>query len=209
MKPFTLFLSLCLLIVIFSCNKVQPVHHDSHKAETPKPLQDDNKELSLLSKRYADDLLHDIYADLAEKNADLKNLEDMRKHFGDGHEDSLSTFNKYNSKSTNYYSSAVKALDEIKDSVIKQRLKLLLANSQKKHADKISKYNVLIDKMHTDEETTKDYYVTLQIAATLPVIEDYQDKHIDGRAVESIAKESAILNKTTKKLAETYEGKLK
>ena len=56
----------------------------------------------------------------------------MRKHFGDGHEDSLSTFNKYNSKSTNYYSSAVKALDEIKDSVIKQRLKLLLANSQKK-----------------------------------------------------------------------------
>lgn len=63
--------------------------------------------------------------------------------------------------------------------------------------------------MHTDEETTKDYYVTLQIAATLPVIEDYQDKHIDGRAVESIAKESAILNKTTKKLAETYEGKLK
>jgi hypothetical protein len=210
MKPFALLFSICFFIVFFSCNKVQPVHHNPHKAETPKPLQDDNKEISLLSKRSADDLMYDIYADLADKNEDLKRLEDMRKHFSDGHEDSLMAFNNYNSKSANYYNSAIRALNEIKDSVIKQRLRVLLVNSQKKYSDKISKYNVLIDKMHNDEESTNDYYTTLRIAASLPIIEEYQDKHFsDGQAVESIAKESAILNKTTKKLAEKYEGKLK
>ena len=154
--------------------------------------------------------MHDIYADLTDKNADLKKLEDMRSHFNDGHEDSLAAFNKYNYKSANYYSSATRALDEIKDSVIKQRLRLLLANSRKQYTDKISKYNSLIDQMHSDQESTSDYYVTLQIAATLPVIEDYQSKHLsDGKAVGAIAKESSILNKTTKKLAERYQAKLK
>jgi len=210
MKPFALLFSTCLLVVFYSCNKVQPVHHNPQKVETPKPLQDDNKEISFISKRSADDLMRDIYADLADKNADLKKLEDMRSHFNDGHEDSLAAFKKYDYKSDNYYGSATRALNEVKDSVIKQRLRLLLANSQKKYAGKISKYSSLIDQMLNDDESTKDYYVTLQIAATLPVIEDYQDKHLsDGKAVESIAKESAILNKTTKKLADKYEGKLK
>ncbi|MBV8390824.1 MAG: hypothetical protein JO080_13560 [Mucilaginibacter sp.] len=210
MKPLALFLSFYLLVIIFSCNKAQPVHHNSQKTETPKPLQDDNKDISFLSKRSDDDLVNEIYADLAEKSSDLKNLEDTRRHFSDGHKDSLMAFNKYNSKSDNYYSSAMRALTRVKDSVIKQRLRLLLINSQKKYSSKISKYNSLIDRMHNDEESTSNYYTTLQLAATLPVIEEYQDEHLsEGQAVEAIAKESTILNRTTKKIAEKYEAKLK
>ena len=210
MKPFTLLFSIALIVIFSSCNKVEPVHHNSQKIETPKPLQDDNKGISFISKRSAGDLMHDIYADLAEKNADLKKPEETRKHFNDGREDSLIAFNKYNYKSDDYYSSVKRALDEVKDSVIKQRLRLLLTNSQKKYAGKVSKYNSLIDQIHNDEESTNDLYRSLQIAATLPVIEDYQDKHLsDGEAVEAIAKESSILNKTTRKLAEKYESRLK
>ena len=210
MKPFALLFSICLFVIISSCNRAPIEHHNSPKSETPKPLQDDNKEISFVSKRTADDLMHDIYADLADKNADLKKLDEMRSHFSEGKEDSLMVFNKYNYKSANYYGSAIRALGEVKDSVIKQRLRLLLTNSQKKYADKISKYTSLIDRMNHDEESTGDYYVTLQIAATLPVIEDYQNKHLsDGKAVEAIAKESSILNKTTRKLAEKYESRLK
>jgi len=210
MRPVTLLILPGLLAIISSCNRGPSVHHNPQKIETPKPLQDDNKDISFISKRSAGDLINAIYADLAEKNPDLKKLEDMRKHFSDGQEDSLMAFNNYNSKSANYYSSAIRALDRVTDSVIKQRLRVLLANSQKKYADKVSKYNALVDKMHYEQEMTNNYYMTLQLAATLPIIEEYQDKHLsEGQAVESIAKESTILNKQTRRLSEKYESKLK
>ena len=208
MKLITISSALVLFAICFSCNRSPSIHSPAKQPETPKPLQDDSKDVSILSKRTPDDLLGSIYSDLVEKNADLKALEDQRKHFNEGREDSLQAFNNYDSKSNNYYRSAFETLDRIKDTVIKQRLRVLLVNSQKKYADKISKYTSLINKMHNEDTSTSNYYLTLQLAATLPVIEDYQDKHLaDGKSVEAIASESGNLNTQTKKLAGKYEAK--
>ena len=208
MRLITILLAFLFFVISLSCNRPSSTHSLTKQPETPKPLQDDSKDVSILSKRTPDNLLETIYSDLVEKNADLKGLEDQRKHFNEGRQDSLQAFNNYDSKSNNYYRSAFETLDRIKDSVIKQRLRALLVISQKKYADKISKYTSLINKMHDEDTSTSNYYLTLQLAATLPVIEDYQDKHLsDGKSVEAIVSESGNLNTQTKKLAGKYEAR--
>lgn len=202
-------ITLLLLSIIFICScKQSPVKNQvAAKPDIPKPLQDDSKDFSLISKSRGEDLMHAIYDDLVKKSPELQKLEDQKIHFQEGRADSVKAFNNYDSKSGNYYSDAIGALSQVKDSILKQRLRLLLTNSQKKYAIKTSKFALLLKSIDDDELSRADYDMTLKVAATLSVVEDYQDKSLpDIKSVKAIAEESRKLNQQTKKLAEKYES---
>ncbi|MDB5134884.1 MAG: hypothetical protein JWP37_1487 [Mucilaginibacter sp.] len=209
MKPITLYLAITILIFCFSCNQNPRTNNAIKKPVVPKPLQDD-KDVSFISKRRDNDLVQAIYSDLVKKHGDLQKLEDQMAHFNEGREDSLSVFKNYDSKSGDYYRITFEALDRVKDTVIRQRLRGLLTNSQKNYKSKVSKFTFLTQKIDTDQLSIADYYLTLKIVATLPVIEDYQDKSVpDTKSVEAIANESEKLKLKTQKLADKYADKQK
>jgi len=207
MKPLTL--SLVILLFTFCSCERKPVHAVQFpKHEVPKPLQDDNKEFSLITKRGGDNLVEAIYADLVKKNADLKELEEQKAHFNAGQADSLTQFNDYDSKSNSYYLSANETLENIKDTVLKQRLRMLLADSKKNYESKIARFKSLTKKIELDQLAIPDYYLTLTLAATLPVIEEYQENSLpDGKSIVALASESEKLKQHTQKLADKYESK--
>ena len=209
MKTLT-YLLLASLLTFCSCERKPVLTTQAQKHETPKPLQNDSKDISLISKRMPDEnLVEAIYADMIKDNADLKGLEEQRQHFDDGHQDSLKEFYDYDRKSNNYYNSANETLNSITDTVLKQRLKMLVTSSQKKYVDRVAKIKSAIKNIDADELTTSNYYLTLKLAATLPVMEDYQADHMpNGKSITAIVNESVKLKHSTQKLAAKYEDKL-
>lgn len=208
MKPTTLLSVTFLVITLLSCNRSPSINNIAKKPDVPKPLQDDSKDFSLVSKSRGDDLVDEIYFDMVKKNPDLKKLEDQIAQFNAGRLDSLEVFKKYDSKSDEYYRAAFESLNGIQDTVIKQRLRSLLISSQKRYGDKVSKFNSIIKRMDDEQLSTAKYYQVLKVAATLPVMEEYQNNGFpDGKSVDAIASQSSKLNVQTKKLAEKYEAK--
>jgi hypothetical protein len=129
MKPITLLSIIFLIIISFSCNR-NPSINVPKKSDVPKPLQDDNKDFSLVSKSRGNNLVDEIYLDMVKKNSDLKKLEERMEQFNAGRADSLKAFKEYNSKSDEYYYDAFANLSRIQDSVLKQRLREILINSR-------------------------------------------------------------------------------
>ncbi len=102
MKPTTLLFAVFLVITLFSCNRSPSINHTAKKPDVPKPLQDDNKDFSFVSKSRGDDLVDEIYFDMVKKILDLKKLEDRMEQFNAGRLDSLKGFKEYDSKSDEY-----------------------------------------------------------------------------------------------------------
>jgi hypothetical protein len=209
MKPLTLLCLSLVLIALISCRQNSSKAAISKKQEVPKPLQDNNKDFSLITKsRGESNMIDAIYYDLVKKQADLKKLEDQIEHFNAGKPDSLQEFDNYDSKSNGYYTSANETVDRIKDTILRQRLRILLTSSQRNYRAKTLRLKSLIAKTELEQLTMADYYLTLKLAATLPIIEDYQNSNMpDGKSITEITNESARLNKQTQKLAQTYESK--
>jgi hypothetical protein len=203
MKAITL-LSIALIAIFCSaCDHNPTKNTESPKTETPEPLKDDYSAGSI-KKVYSrgGSLMDDIYADLVKKRPELQNLETGLQQFYAGMPDSLEVFNKYAVKSGNYYDSANGALSDIKDTVLRARLRLLIASSNSKYMGKIKKFSTLMKDIDSNRMVINDYHLALKIAVTMPVIENYQDKNMpDSKSVESLASMAQKLKQQTVKLS--------
>ncbi len=202
-------LSLLIITVLFcsACNS-KPDRAQAKPNEVPEPLKDESSDLSVISKGMRGNSLIDlIYNDLLEKNSQLNKLEDELTMFNDAKRDSLKTFYNYNNKSDSYYSSAGNELSNIKDTVLKARLILLLANSKHKYEHNISSFSKLIRDIDSNSVVIDDYRKTLEIVTTLPVIEKYQLEHMpDIKTAADMAKSAKKLKNKTVKLAQQYQS---
>lgn len=169
---------LCSSILIVSCNSKKAPDRTNVPPETPKALQDDNKssDISLVSKkRYSDDLVEELYNELLEKNSALNNLEKNIEQLKDNSRDSAITFNAFNTKNDAYYGAASAHLGNIKDSAIKQKIKLLIDNSLARYQNKIAAHKNLIASIADKDMTLDDLHVVLKLIQTMAVIEKYQN----------------------------------
>jgi len=164
---------LLFFITIFclcSCTRRQTNHQ---KNETPKSL-DDNKSYSLISKRGPDDLVESLYDELVSQKSELKQLESDIDDLYDRKSDSLSGFEKFNAKNNSYYSSAKMHVEQIKDSILKERMKLIIYNSQTNYDNRISGFSKLVNQINDREITLNDYHFILKLNKTLTLIEKFQ-----------------------------------
>lgn len=165
-----------IYILLVSCNgNHQETAEAAKNQEKPVALQENKLDFSSYTKR-SDDLVDDIYAEIAAKSNELKDLEaDLKQYNSDSkYNEILEKYNLYNTKSERYYHAADYKLSSVKDSILRNKIVDLVKKSKNQYADKISNIQALMASIDKNELSINDYYSVLKIIRTLPVIEKYQ-----------------------------------
>lgn len=180
-------LSTSLVFTLASChnNSVQ----DKPQQEAPKALEDKSS-FEIVSKRGDDDLIESLYNELVSKDAELKRLEVKITDLNSSKNDSIESFNKFNGKIQTYFRSADRKVSQIEDSVLRDKMKLLIANNLIKYNSRISKHSELLKTLAINEIRITDLHTVLKIIKTLPAIENYQDNNLPTtRQLEGFVKQ--------------------
>jgi hypothetical protein len=163
--------SLSLLFLI-SCNGGK--HDNPQQATTPEAFKEPTYEISSLRKK-SDDLVEELYHELMEKTPELKQLDAEINDLYTGKITICDGFNDFDDKSKDYYNTVLnQKLASIRDSGLKQKIRLLITKSQDKYADKTAELNKLLETINANDVALKDYYLAFKIAKTIAVLEKYQ-----------------------------------
>ena len=167
-----------LILTITSCNNNHT--QDKPKQEIPKALEDKSSSNDFLSKRSQGygDLVENLYNELVSKNVDLKKLEDKIDDLDESKNDTTNMFAKFNEKNQAYFSSVDSHILEIKDSLLRDKMKVLIANNLEKYNTSIVRHNELLKIMEGKHLTISDLHNILKIVKTLPLIEKYQKDYL-------------------------------
>ncbi len=187
-------ISAFLFLALASCTNSRA--KDKQEQETPKALQDKSTSFEMVSKRHNDDLVESLYNELADKTPELKQLEDQFNNLRSSEDDSTESFVNYNAKNESYFNSADHHAGKIKDSVLRDKIKLLIANSVTKYNSSISLHNDLLESIATKDLALRDLHIVLKITRTLPLINKYQKDNLP--ATESLKGFSKELDNTIK-----------
>jgi hypothetical protein len=170
------FIGFIFILIFAACDDSH--QQDKPDPETPKALQDKSVSSEILSKRGSGDLVENLYSELLDKDPRLKNLEDKIQELSESKDDSTRLFDEYNSKNQNYYSSANGHADQLSDSLLKEKIKMLISNSLANYNSSIAKHNALLMRIDSQNTTLSDLHIILKIAKTLPLIENYQEVNL-------------------------------
>jgi hypothetical protein len=171
----TFFLSFFVLLIV-SCNNNRK--QDIPKQETPKALDDKSSSYELLSKRSYEDLVESLYNEVVAKDTDLKKIEETIDELAVSKSDSTYLFDQFNNKNQSYFNAAEKHISGIKDSLLRNKMKTLLANNLIKYTSSIKKHKDLLSAMEAKNLTIADLHSVLKIVKTLPLMEKYQSDHL-------------------------------
>jgi len=140
--------------------------------ETPKSLED--KSDFSFSKRGGSNLVESLYEELVSQDTALKRLEDQINELNKSQRDSTESFSNFNQKIKSYYRIANSDATEIKDSVLSEKIRLLVVGSLAKYNTQVSKHNELLKTIGAKESAIADLHKAVKIVTTLAVIEKYQ-----------------------------------
>jgi len=174
-QPLALLIALCWTLI--SCNHSAP--SPSPAKETPKALQEKPalSEISL-SKRGPQDLVESLYQEQVDKNPMLKALETDIGQMPEKKADSIRPFNEYDEGNGAYYGSADRLITGIRDSILREKIKMVLANSESAYKNKTVRYKDLLSILDTRSASLADLHLVLKVARTIPIIERYQNDHL-------------------------------
>jgi hypothetical protein len=165
-----------LVLTLVSCNNNRP--QDKPKQETPKALEDKSFSYEIVSKRGYDDLVESLYNELASKDIDLKKLEDKIYELNKSKSDTTVLFDKFNGKNQSYFSSADRHVSDIKDNLVRDKIKNLVATQLTKYNSRIARHNELLKIIEANQMTISDLHNVLKIVRTLPLIDKYQKDNL-------------------------------
>jgi hypothetical protein len=169
-------ISTIIVLTLVSCknNRTQ----DKPIPETPKALDDKGSSYEFISKRSYDDLVESLYNELLSKNMDLKKLEDKIDELNKSKSDTTNLFNIYNGKNQTYFSSVDGHISDIKDSLLKDKMRYLIVNNMTKYNSSIARHKELLKIIDAKNMTISDLHNVLKIIKTLPLIEKYQEDNL-------------------------------
>jgi hypothetical protein len=171
-----IFISTILVLTLASCNNTRT--KDKPKQETPKALEDKSSSYELVSKRGYDDLVESLYNELVSNNIELKQLEDKIDELNKSKGDSTELFDKFNETNQSYFNAADRHISEIKDSLLRDKMKVLIANNSTKYNSSIARHKELIKIIEAKNLTISDLHIILKIVKTIPLIEKYQSDNL-------------------------------
>jgi hypothetical protein len=190
-----------IVIGFYSCDNSRK--KEKREQEIPKALQEQSSNYSLSKRSYDDDLVESLYNELANNTPELKDLENEIKDLKYRNPDSLETFEKFDNKNNSYYNSAKSHYEAVKDSVLKEKVKFLVAGSQTNYTNKISRLTSLVAQLKNKEISLNDLHILLKIVKTLPLIEKYQTDNLpSGKPIESVIKDLEKIILKTDSLSE-------
>lgn len=174
----SIFLSAILAVTFVSCENKRI--QDPSKKEAPAALEEKSAAEEIMSMRGRGDLVDRLYEELVERDVVLKRLEVQIEELNDSKRDSIESFDKFDGKVKAYFSASERYVSEIKDSLLRNKVKLLLANNLKNYDSQMAKHNELIKVIAARETTISDLHNALKIVKTLPLIEKYQKDNLPG-----------------------------
>lgn len=166
-----LLLSFSILLLI-SCSQNKPAPQQQNNV--PKALEEKRADFSVVTKRYENNIVQSLYDELLKEDKDLQKFEDGIEKINTDKADSLEYFHSFLNKNTGYYSSADSYLSNIKDSVLKNRIKQILTESNTRFVSGVAQHKNLIQQIETNENQLSDLHFAVKIIKTLPVMEKYQ-----------------------------------
>jgi hypothetical protein len=171
-----IFISVIFVLAFISCDSTR--NQEKPKQETPKALEDKSTSHELVSKRGYDDLVTSLYNELLSKDIDLKKLEDQIDQLNQSKSDTSKLFDKFNEKNQLYFGSANRYILEIKDSLLRDKMKVLVASNVTSYNSAISRHNELLKVIEAKNLTITDLRNVLKIVRTLPLIKKYQQDNL-------------------------------
>ena len=183
-----------IIVIISSCEDSSQRKTD--RDQVPKALQEESADVSLISKRSGNDLVESLYDELVAKDKDLKDLEneiaDLKKN------DFTAAFTIYDQKNKSYYSSSETYISQIKDSMLKERISVIVHKSTDAYSRQTASYKSLQEKLDSKFALLSDLHYILKLTSTLPLIEKYQKENMPStKPVENVLKE---VDETIKKV---------
>ena len=169
-KTFTVFF---ILLSLAACDNSSKQNKPDQ--EIPKALEDKSTSSKILSKRSDVDLIESLYGELLNKNQDLKKLEGKIKDLDESKDDSTEMFRNFNSKNQNYYNAVNRHIEQLSDSTLKMKIKILISNSLTRYNASIKTYDALLKSIEDQNIALTDLHTILKITKTLPLIEKYQE----------------------------------
>lgn len=166
----SIFTLLFAILILGSCK-----HHPGQQPapDTPKALQPSTS--SGFSKRYeSNDLVSDLYAELADKDTALKALEKQISDLEGRDAEALADFNSFDARNKHYYGSATPHLRAVQDSAIRKRMTDLIHASETQYDSRVLAFNNLITRIGSNKTSLNDLHELLKIIKTLPVMDKYQ-----------------------------------
>jgi hypothetical protein len=177
-----------IFLAFTSCNS--PRIQEEPQKDTPKALEDKSSSLDIVSKRGSGDLVVSLYEELKDKSPELKDIETKIENLSKSEDDSTGLFDKYNGKNKSYYASAQSHVTQIGDSILREKMKGLIASSLTKYTSSISKQNDILKSIEKDNLTLADMHIVLKITRTLPLIEKYQHDNLPStKSMEAFSKQ--------------------
>lgn len=139
------------MLAVTACNNNRKQENPGQ--ETPKALEDKAASYEIISKRGDDNLVDELYRELLKKDVDLKRLEENIGRLYDTKDDSTNSFARYQQKNMSYFASANMLVAGMKDSVLRDSIKLLVADQMKKYTARIAKQNELLKDIDAKQMT--------------------------------------------------------
>jgi hypothetical protein len=175
MKTLLFFLTF-IYLSCFSCS--HPPKENKQVLETPKALQE--KSSFEIKTRYSsqEDLAESLYKELVDKTPELKQLEKTIDDLNDSRFDSIHSFNKYNDQNNSYFNSVNEHANSIKDSLLREKMKTIIAKSLANYNSLVSPHTDLVAAIEKKKISLTDLHTALIITKTLPVIAQYQKEHL-------------------------------
>lgn len=146
-------------------------------SETPKALQDKNSSSELSYKNRSNDMVEDIYKELTDKTAELQDLENKISNVQESQADSTASFDKYNDRIQSYFGSANAHIENVQDSILKQKMKILISNSLADYNLKVLAHAKLLAEINAGMNTLDDLHTIVKIVVTLPLITKYETEN--------------------------------
>jgi hypothetical protein len=167
-----IFLAAAIFTGLTSCTKKSK--QANPKQQTPAALNQE-RSYGFISKRSsAVNLVDQLYDELVEQDSTLKRLEDYIDHLQNSQADSAKGINNFKGKMGNYYSNAALEVKSIQDSVLREKIKILLTRNIERYNSRVEKNNDLLKTINNKDVSISDLHTALKITRTLPVVEKYQ-----------------------------------
>lgn len=170
-----LFLPLLAIVLFLSCTGPSGRNENN---DTPAALEDNKSSFEIVSKRSHEDMVESLYRELITKDTLLKKLEDLIDYINESRLESAESFNDFNGKNQAYFNSANRHLENIKDSVLKEKIKTMITTQVTKYTAQTSVHTNLLNTIENKSVTILDMYTALKIVKTLPLIDKFQKEKL-------------------------------
>jgi hypothetical protein len=174
--------TICLVLALSLSACSGPREKETKQPEPPKALQENKTEYSLKSSRSSSDLVQELYEELTEKDSTLKKLEEQLNNLQRSEDDSTSTFTGFDGKNKTYHTTAGTYLPRISDSLLRDRMRTILANSLSRYEASTAVHQQLLNQIADNKTALTDLHIAVQLVRTLGMMEKYQQENMPSKA---------------------------